>query len=103
VIAATNFANRLDKALFRRFDDLVEFGLPGEQEAWATIKQLLSAVKTAELQKTKLIGASSGLSYAEITRACEEAMKELIISGKKQITTSMLLNALTERRILGSH
>jgi SpoVK/Ycf46/Vps4 family AAA+-type ATPase len=103
VIAATNFANRLDKALFRRFDDLVEFGLPGEQEAWATIKQLLSAVKTAELQKTKLIGASSGLSYAEITRACEEAMKEMIISEKKQITTTMLLNALTERRILGSH
>jgi SpoVK/Ycf46/Vps4 family AAA+-type ATPase len=103
VIAATNFANRLDKALFRRFDDLVEFGLPGEQEAWATTKQLLSAVKTAELQKTKLIGASSGLSYAEITRACEEAMKEMIISEKKQITTTMLLNALTERRILGSH
>jgi len=103
VIAATNFANRLDKALFRRFDDLVEFGLPGDQEAWATINQLLSVVKTAEFQKTKLIGAASGLSYAEITRACEEAMKELIISGKKQITTTMLLNALTERRILGSH
>jgi SpoVK/Ycf46/Vps4 family AAA+-type ATPase len=103
VIAATNFANRLDKALFRRFDDLVEFGLPGEQEAWATINQLLSAVKTDKLQKAKLIGASSGLSYAEITRACEEAMKEMIISEKKQITTTMLLNALTERRILGSH
>lgn len=103
VIAATNFANRLDKALFRRFDDLIEFGLPGEQEAWATINQLLSAVKTGELQKAKLIGAACGLSYAEITRACEEAMKEMIISGKKQITTTMLLNALTERRILGSH
>ena len=103
VIAATNFANRLDKALFRRFDDLIEFGLPGEQEAWATINQLLSAVKTAELQKAKLISAACGLSYAEITRACEEAMKEMIISGKKQITTTMLLNALTERRILGSH
>lgn len=103
VIAATNFANRLDKALFRRFDDLIEFGLPGEQEVWATINQLLSAVKTAELQKAKLIGAASALSYAEITRACEEAMKEMIISEKKQITTTMLLNALTERRILGSH
>lgn len=103
VVAATNFADRLDKALFRRFDDLIEFGLPGELEAWATIKQLLSAVKTTELHKAKLIGAASGLSYAEITRACEEAMKEMIISEKKQITTAMLLNALTERRVLGSH
>lgn len=103
IVAATNFANRLDKALFRRFDDLVEFGLPGENEAWAVIRQLLSGTKTGELQKTKLTDAAAGLSYSEITRACEEAMKEMIISGKKQITTTMLLNALTERRILGSH
>ncbi len=103
IIAATNFANRLDKALFRRFDDLVEFGLPGENEAWAVIKQLLSGTRTAELRRAKLTEAAVGLSYAEITRACEEAMKEMIISGKKQITTTMLLNALTERRILGSH
>lgn len=103
IVAATNFAERLDKALFRRFDDLVEFGLPDEEQAWATINQLLSGVKIGKLNRTKLIGATKGLSYAEITRACEEAIKEMIISGKSQVTSTMLLNALTERRILGSH
>ncbi len=103
IVAATNFANRLDRALFRRFDDLVEFGLPGEDETWAVIRQLLSGVKTGDLHKGKIAGASAGLSYAEITRACEEAMKEMIISDRKQISTTMLLNALTERRVLGSH
>ena len=103
IVAATNFTNRLDRALFRRFDDLIEFGLPGEDEAWAVIKQLLSGVKTGDLHKAKIAGASAGLSYAEITRACEEAMKEMIISDRKQISATMLLNALTERRVLDSH
>jgi len=103
IVAATNFSERLDKALFRRFDDLVEFGLPGEEQAWATINQLLSGVKAGKLQRAKLTGAAKELSYAEITRACEESIKEMIISGKTQVTSTMLLNALTERRILGSH
>ena len=103
IVAATNFAERLDKALFRRFDDLVEFGLPDQDQALTTINQLLSGVKTGNLNRTKLAGAAKGLSYAEITRACEEAIKEMIIANKHQVTSPMLLNALTERRILGSH
>lgn len=103
VISATNFSDRLDKALFRRFDDLIEFGLPGEKEAWEALTQLLSGFKTTRLNRVKLTKACKGLSYAEITRACEEAMKEMIISDKKQISMQMLLDALAERRILGSH
>lgn len=103
IVAATNFSERLDKALFRRFDDLVEFGLPGDEQAWSTINQLLSGVKTHKLNRAKLTGAAKGLSYAEITRACEESIKEMIILNKPQVSSTMLLNALTERRILGSH
>jgi SpoVK/Ycf46/Vps4 family AAA+-type ATPase len=99
VIAATNFGERLDKALYRRFDDLVEFGLPGESEAWRTIEKLLAGIPTVDLSEEKLVAASSGLSYSEITRACEEAIKDKIISGVKYITSSMLLNALAERRL----
>jgi SpoVK/Ycf46/Vps4 family AAA+-type ATPase len=103
VIAATNHGNRLDKALFRRFDDLVEFGLPGEQEIWATILARLVGVKTSALSQQKLLAAADGLSFAEITRACEEAVKEMLITDLKSITTDMLLNALTERRLFLNH
>jgi AAA+ superfamily predicted ATPase len=103
IIAATNFSERLDKALFRRFDDLVEFGLPGKQEAWSTIRQLLSSVQTTGLKQPAITSAAKNLSYAEITRACEEAIKEMIIGKKRGITTEMLVRALAERRILGSH
>lgn len=103
VVAATNFGERLDKALYRRFDDLVEFGLPGNTEIWTTIQQLLSSIRTSKLSQEKLISAATGLSYSEITRACEEAIKEMIISNKKLVNSEMLLNALTERRIFANH
>ena len=103
VIAATNFGERLDKALYRRFDDLVEFGLPGGEEAWQVIQQLLLGVRSSKLSKEKLLAAAIGLSYAEITSACEEAIKEKIISGKQQVSTAMVVNALTERRVLAHH
>lgn len=103
VISATNYGERLDKALYRRFDDLVEFGLPENAEAWKTIQQLLAGIKTSKLSKVKIIKAVSGLSYSEITRACEEAIKEMIITDKKQVTSTMLLNALTERRLFIHH
>ncbi len=103
IIAATNFAEKLDKALYRRFDDLVEFGLPGKTEIWATIQQLLSGVSIEKLNKEKLVSAAEGLSYAEITRACEEAIKEMIIKDGDVVTSNMLINALTERRLFTHH
>lgn len=103
VIAATNFGERLDKALYRRFDDLVEFGLPEPEEVWKIIQQLLSGVTTTKLNKEKLVPAAKGLSYAEITRACEEAIKDMIINDKKQVSQNMLLTALMERRLFTKH
>jgi AAA+ superfamily predicted ATPase len=93
----------LDKALYRRFDDLVEFGLPGVEEIWSTILARLTGVRTLELNQTKLLNASSGLSFAEITRACEEAVKEMLIRESPFVTTEMLVSALTERRLFLNH
>lgn len=103
VIAATNHGERLDNALYRRFDDLVEFGLPGEEEIWATIRGRLKGVKTTGFNREKLLGGANGLSFAEITRACEEAVKEMLIKGNKSVTNSALLGALTERRLFLNH
>jgi len=103
VIAATNLVGKLDRSLFRRFDDVVEFGLPREEEIWKTIQQLLAGVKTGKLNQNVLCEAAQGLSYAEITRACEETIKETIITHAEKITNGMLVNALTERRLFTRH
>ena len=46
--------------------------------------------------------AARGLSYAEITRACEDAAKDAILSGAGEVTTTMLLHAIEERRVSAS-
>lgn len=103
VIAATNHGERLDKALYRRFDDLIEFGLPEEPQVRATINTLLHGVKTARLSWKRILPAAEGLSYSEITRACEESIKDMLIEEKPEVNTEMLLGALTERRLFLNH
>lgn len=103
VIAATNYGDRLDKALFRRFDGLVEFGLPAPEQVRTIVKKLLRSVESERYSWSKIDQAAKGLSYAEITRACEEAMKEMLIHDLDLVTNEALVTALTERRIHLSH
>jgi len=99
IIAATNQGERLDKALYRRFDDLIEFGLPSDVEAKEVIKQRLANVETTRLGWKSILDAADGLSFAEISRACEEAIKGMLISDQPRIRTGMLTDALRERRL----
>ncbi|MEZ5329301.1 MAG: ATP-binding protein [Verrucomicrobiales bacterium] len=103
VIAATNHGDRLDKALYRRFDDLIEFGLPTSDHVWETVQARLSGLPAPRLGKQKILKAATGLSFSEITRACEEAAKEMLLRDRKTITTDMLVTALTERRLFLNH
>jgi SpoVK/Ycf46/Vps4 family AAA+-type ATPase len=103
VIAATNFGERLDKALFRRFDDLVEFGLPSPEQGRETIKKLLRNIDKERLAWDRIGQAAKGLSYAEITRACEESIKDMLIHDLPSVTNQSLVTALTERRIYLNH
>jgi len=103
VIAATNHGDRLDKALYRRFDDLIEFGLPDDNRIWETIQVRLHGLPAPKLSKQRILKSAKGLSYAEITRACEEATKEMLLYGGKSITTNALVAALTERRLFLNH
>jgi SpoVK/Ycf46/Vps4 family AAA+-type ATPase len=103
VIAATNYGQRLDQALFRRFDDLVEFGLPETPQIRLAIKRLLRDVDNEKFDWKKIEPAAKGLSYAEITRATEEAIKEMIICDLEMVTNKALVGALTERRLHLNH
>lgn len=103
VIAATNHGSRLDKALYRRFDDLIEFGLPEKTHIWETIQARLVGMPQSKLDRPQILKAANGLSYAEITRACEDAVKEMLLRDMKSLTTAMLVKALTERRLFLNH
>lgn len=98
IIAATNHPAILDYALFRRFDDVVEYKLPTPVQIAGLIRSRLGSFLPKRMAM-KMIGTKAdGLSYAEICRAMDGAIKEAIMHDKGSITEANLIRMLEERR-----
>lgn len=98
VIAATNHPDLLDPALFRRFDDVLEYGFPDRALAEQLFRRRLDAYETDAVDWQEILEAASELSYAEIVKACEDALKSAVLSGTERITTATLTAALEDRK-----
>jgi len=98
IIAATNYVDLLDFALFRRFDDVVHYMLPDKRDIKPIIKNRLYKFQLKNISWNKIEGEALGLSHAEITRACDDAAKFSILEKDGAITTEELLNMLQERK-----
>ena len=97
IVAATNHPDLLDQALFRRFDDVIDFSLPKDDLIEKALRNFLSAMDTSGINWKALVDAARGLSYSDINHACENAAKEVILKDSKKIGTHDLLEALKER------
>lgn len=103
IVAATNHPDLLDPALFRRFDDVVEYSFPTSDLARKTFKARLHGLETDAVNWSSVIDAAKGLSFADIVKACEDAAKAAILSDAETVTTACLLRALEDRRIVRDH
>nr|WP_314901560.1 ATP-binding protein [uncultured Deefgea sp.] len=101
IIAATNHPEILDYALFRRFDDVVEYHLPTQEQAVELIRTRLGAFAPKPFRKESLLAHISGLSYAEICRAVDDAIKDAIMHDHSKVQLAMLKFALEERQLIG--
>lgn len=98
ILAATNNADLLDKALFRRFDDVVEYHYPDKKLAIETFKSRLAQVGVKSLDYDLLAEKSKGLSFAEICKASEDAVKQVVLGdGSEKLTTELVIKSLEER------
>jgi SpoVK/Ycf46/Vps4 family AAA+-type ATPase len=97
LVAATNYPEVLDHALFRRFDDIIEYGAPGAELIERALRNKLAVFATADVDWRRVVAAGQGLSYAELTRACEDAAKSALLEGHTSIQTQALLSSLEER------
>jgi len=98
VIAATNHPELLDRALFRRFDDVIEYGLPDAALAERLLRARLGDFDTRGQQWSAAAERAVGLAQAEIVRAAEDAAKTMLLAGGKWITAQALADAIEERR-----
>lgn len=99
IIAATNMHEALDKALFRRFDDIIEYPLPGKEEIKTLLKRNLNRYKKiSEEPLQKLATKAEGLSFADIERASDEALKEMVLSDQSTISIELITQFLERRK-----
>lgn len=98
IVAATNHPRILDRALFRRFDYVIEYGLPSDEVAERVLRSRLPLLRDSEVDWGRAIDAAKGLSHSDLTRACEHVTKNAILHFRTQVDTSELEDALKERR-----
>ncbi|WP_275887913.1 AAA family ATPase [Sphingomonas sediminicola] len=98
VIAATNHVEILDRALGRRFDEVVEYGLPDSESAKSILMRRLGKLKLSQRSWTKVLEATDGLSQGELVRAAEAVVKDAILEKGTSVSPEALAGALHERQ-----
>jgi SpoVK/Ycf46/Vps4 family AAA+-type ATPase len=96
IIAVTNNKALLDQALFRRFDDVILYHLPTLEEKEALLRNRLAPF-ASKVKFKDLLPNINGLSHAEISLACMDAIKETILNEKKQMSNDLILAAIKDR------
>jgi hypothetical protein len=93
LIAATNLEQTVDRAIWRRFDEVVVFDKP----TIAQIRRLLK-IKTrnfpAEFDIVRFADQFVGMSFAQIERACLSAIRSSILAHKSSIPENVFKTIL---------
>lgn len=98
IIAATNLPESLDKALFRRFDEILEYPLPDKDHIIEIIKKNTKAFSfSTKVNYKELSEIAIGLNYSEIVRICEDTIKEMILNGADKLELNTLKTLLKSR------
>lgn len=97
LIGATNHPELLDRALLRRFDSILEFSAPSDEQIKALLKANLRPLRASSLSWKAIIQKARGLSQSEIVRAAEDAVKTAILDERNVLTTNDVMERLEER------
>ncbi|WP_323255086.1 ATP-binding protein [Spirulina sp. CCNP1310] len=100
ILAATNHPQLLDKALFRRFDDVIKYKVPDSETIRELIQSRLIGFRIGWQNWSEILEQANGLAQAEIVRAADESVKQAILSNSEKISENFLISAILERKDL---
>ncbi|MEW6130858.1 MAG: AAA family ATPase [Acidobacteriota bacterium] len=85
LIAATNHEGLLDKAVWRRFESVVQFSLPSLQDRILMLRQFLRGFDYSNLNLEAIAKQMRDATGADIERLCLESVRLALLESRNQI------------------
>lgn len=86
IIAATNFEQSLDYAIWRRFDSTLRFDMPGNDEKQRLFSLRLKLFSGADHVFSEYFDEMKDFSYADVEQVANFVKKQCILEGRKIYT-----------------
>jgi SpoVK/Ycf46/Vps4 family AAA+-type ATPase len=99
LVAATNHVELLDRAMFRRFDVIIPFDKPTREQVANLLKLRLSSVGLGDQACEHLARAADGRSYADVARACDDAVRTMALDEREAISERDVTRALEDLKL----
>lgn len=94
LLAATNLTDSLDKALFRRFDEVFEVSLPGPQEIRQLLERNLNSMRVdAWLCLNEFSNQLVGMPASAVVQIARDAAASVVLDGREKLDLSDLESA----------
>lgn len=89
IIAATNFEQALDPAIWRRFDDVLRFAKPSPSQIRDLLARLLASNECSPALIRRLSSSLENTSHAEVERAALDIRKRCSLEGRTESSAKM--------------
>jgi SpoVK/Ycf46/Vps4 family AAA+-type ATPase len=93
IIAATNFEQALDPAIWRRFDDVIRFEKPEDNQLRELVKKKLMPLQFRDIHVTEIVNALSNATYADAERLCFDIRKSCAMKGNRKLQKEDIVEA----------
>ena len=97
LILASNHTHLFDEAVWRRFDDVIQFPLPQKPERLTLLKHLASGLKVTGSLDT-VASKLAGVSFADIEKAVYFVARRAVLTGAKSVSAKELEQAALDWR-----
>lgn len=107
IIAATNFSDEIDQAIWRRFDIQIELALPGPDERRRILARYLAPYGLPSAALTELAEAMSTASPSLMRQFCESLKRNIVLGERlgwdmrRTETMDRILSGLQPHKDLG--
>lgn len=99
IIAATNHEQMLDSAIWRRFEEVLYFGLPTKKELLSLLQVKLRGVRrNFEETDDKTLSHFSSMTHATVERILLRAIKEMILAGQEFLEVNHIKKAIKREK-----